>query len=131
MLTLGLNVFIIGPPGSASNWLDRNGLPIELVINEETIYNGQKVFPYYAFNRNLGEQIDYPIVSLGGGLASFVFYSGREDVSYLIETSTDLESWTEQGIIAGSAPDEDHSRLFIGLENDRRFVRFRLEKRTQ
>lgn len=72
-------------------------------------------------NRNLSGSMPGPVVA--GNQVSLTFYAGSPGVTYSVQTSTDMQTWTTAGVTL-SAPDANNNRTAtVPLTGPSRFMR--------
>lgn len=96
----------LGSPPLAS-WLFFNGLPSNVDLTSTPQFDGVPLLMAYALNldpsNNQSANIPQPQIS--GTQMSLTYYSGSPGVGYFVETSTDLQSWSTNGVtITGPDP---------------------------
>ena len=105
-------------------WKTDCGLPANAPDNGDGDSDGLPNLMEYALNTNpIGSDRQSPVVvTIGAGLLKLTYTKWRTDVSYSVETSTDLKTWTTTGVdqggngltISASVPVAD-SRRFLRL----------------
>ena len=56
------------------------------------------------------------------------YYSGRTNLHYFVETSTDLVNWGTNGVVMSVPAENDYSAARVGLEAKQRFLRLSVER---
>ncbi|MCB1122228.1 MAG: leucine-rich repeat protein [Verrucomicrobiae bacterium] len=126
----GFPVVILGPRTKKSDWLISNNISPDFELNGDSFVRGVAIFPFYAFNQNIDQPFQPPEIQVFPGSASYTYFSGREDVTYLVEMSFDLKYWTRFGVLLDAPPREDYSRVYLRYGRDRNFIRFRVFPKT-
>jgi len=96
-----------GTPPVAS-WLLFKGLPSNAVLTSIPNGDGVPLLLAYALNldptQNQSRNIPKPFVS--GSNLSLTYYAASPDVTYTVQTTTDLQNWTTTGVTL-SGPDSN------------------------
>jgi hypothetical protein len=89
-------------------WLLENGYPYNANLDSELDQNGISLRVAYAFNLKKGQNLEtaLPQPKLGLHTLSISFFGGAENVTYLVETSSDLVNWSSRGVTQ-RPPDSD------------------------
>jgi hypothetical protein len=64
---------------------------------------------------------------LSGGEISISFNAPREDVTYTVDQSTDLQTWTTNGIFYNSVSNDILRAITLKNDEPTRFLRLRVE----
>jgi hypothetical protein len=101
----------MGDPTPTATWLVANGLAHNADLRSDPNGDGVSLLMAYALNldpnRNLVASMPKP--ALAGNQMSLTFYAGTVDVTYAVESSTDLQHWSTNGVTV-SGPDGNHIR---------------------
>jgi len=111
-------------------WLGENGFPIDTDILSDPNSDGVNLLMAYALGLdpklNLAGSLPQPVLTHGSpGTLAIEFHGDSEGVTYRVETSTDLETWTTDGVTL-SVPDEDGLRtatVAVAAGDTARFLR--------
>jgi len=87
-------------------WLTLNGFNTNTNLLSTPNNDGVSLLMDYALNLNptKDQAPNLPKAVLTGGNLNYTFYAGNTDVSYQVEASTDLKTWSSAGVTV-SAPD--------------------------
>lgn len=123
---LGSRSVQIDPDAAA--WLAGLGLPVTTDLRDDADGDGVSLLMAYALNLdprgNLRGRLPVPVVS--GESISISFYGATPGVTYRVETSSDLTSWTPEGVTL-SAPDAAGQRTgSVPLDGGSRFLRLKV-----
>ena len=90
----------MGDPSPASIWLITNGLPFNANLQEDPNSDGVNLLMAYALNldpnQNLSGSMPQPVFA--GNQMHLTFFAGNSDVNYTVESSTDLQHWSTDGV---------------------------------
>ena len=116
---------LVTTPTEPEVWLLNNGYPMDTNLNDDPNGDGVKLLMAYALNlnprRNPGGGLPKP--ELDSANLSITFFGDRDDITYRVETSTGLQTWTTTGVTTG-APDADGLRTASSnLGPGRQFLR--------
>ena len=118
---------VTAPATPSDTWLLANGLPADTNLLSDPNGNGVSLLMAYAFNlnpaHNLSGSMPRPVVT--ADRMSFTFYAGNADVTYLVETSTDLSVWSTAGITLSSADANGLRTATFLMAGPTRFMRLR------
>ncbi|WOO41747.1 leucine-rich repeat domain-containing protein [Rubellicoccus peritrichatus] len=118
----GLTTVSMGPSSPGKIWLIENELPHDSDLCITTNASGKPLLLPYALK--LDPDIhDAPQPVVNGNLIEYTFYSGRNDVTYAVETSKDLLNWTSTGIILSDPDAEGYQTATANLDDSQCFVR--------
>ena len=120
----GLPTQSIQQPSAATFWLIDQNLHHESELVNDPLNTGLPLLAYYALDLPLGQyRSPEPIVI--SDQAAYVFFGGREDVTYFVEISKDLVNWTSDGVVMTDPDVEGYRTASLNLIDGRCFVRFR------
>lgn len=92
----------------AATWLIENGLPHDANLDQDLNRDGVNLLMAYALNfdpnQNLRQHLPVPVVD--GSTLTMTFHGTTPGITYIVETSTDLQNWTATGVTMGE-PDLD------------------------
>lgn len=92
-------------------WLIEHGLPYNADLQSDPNSDGVNLLLAYALNldpnQNLSDSLPQSVVS--ANQSSLTYYTGNADVTYLVETSSNLQTWSTVGVTL-SAPDANSFR---------------------
>lgn len=106
-------------------WLLANGLPLDSDALADANGDGVPLLLSYALDLDprmqAGDQM--PEAEITGEQMRMVFFAGREELTYAVETSLDLENWSIDGVSL-SDPDADGRRTAsVPIGAPQRFLR--------
>lgn len=109
----------------AKKWLILQGLPYDSDLNTDVNTDGVNLLMAYALNldprQNLSGSMPTPVIA--GNQLSLTFYAGSPGVSYIVESCTDLHSWSTAGVNL-SVPDANGFRTAtVAATDPGRFMR--------
>jgi hypothetical protein len=115
----------VGEPTPLKTWLLENGLPPDSSLQDDPNHDGVNLLIAYALDLN--PQLDLsgrmPRPMLAGNQMSLTFHAGAAGVSYFVETSTDLKTWSPTGVRI-SDPDANMFRTAtVDMAGTGRFLR--------
>jgi len=115
----------MGNSTPAATWLLSNNLPYNADLQTDPNGDGVSLLMAYALNldpkQNLGGSMPKPVMA--GNQMSLTFYAGSAGVSYLVQSSTDLQTWSATGVSL-SAPDANNFRTATVNQNGpKKFLR--------
>lgn len=84
----------MGAKSDVKEWLVAHGLPFDADMSREI--GGVSLLVSYALDLELGGQM--PQGEIDGETMKMKFFAGRPDVTYRVETSTDLAAWSGAGV---------------------------------
>ena len=118
----------IGAYSPAAPWLLSNGLTHHADLGSTPNHDGVPLLMSYALNldptQNHSAGVPQPVIS--GSQMSLTYYAGSEGVTYSVEASDDLQSWSTLGVTV-SAPDANQFRTAtVPLSSGKRFMRIKL-----
>jgi hypothetical protein len=115
----------LGDASPLEAWLRGNGLPYDTNLQADSDGDGVNLLMAYALNlnpkQNLSGSMPRPV--LIGNQMSITFYAASAEVTYAVESSTDLQTWTSEGVTI-SAPDANKLRTAtVPMNGPCRFMR--------
>jgi hypothetical protein len=118
----------MGAYSPAPPWLLRNGFAYNANLQSDPNNDGVSLLMAYALNldpnRNLAGSM--PQVVRAANQMSLIFYAGSAGVTYSVEASTDLKTWSTSGVTV-SAPDANgFSTATVPTTGPRRFMRLKV-----
>ena len=109
-------------------WKSDCGLPANAPDNGDSDGDGTVNLMEYALNTNPLQADKNPlVVTTGSGLMKLTYTKWRADVSYSVETSTDLKAWTTTSVDQGGSGPTVSASVPIGTDA-RRFLRLRVTR---
>jgi hypothetical protein len=109
-------------------WLSDHSLPADSSPGQDLNGDGVDLLMAYALNLDPNENLagSMPAAVLASETLSISYYAASPGVSYTAETSTDLRSWTVEGVIlSGTA---ENRRASVSRDSARRFLRLSVEE---
>jgi len=115
----------MGTPSKVAPWLVNNGFAFNADLYSDPNGDGVNLLMAYALaldpKRNLSPWMPKPV--LADNQMQLAFYAGNPDVTYKVEFSTDLQTWTTTGVTL-SAPNGNNFRTAsIPATDTHRFLR--------
>ncbi len=112
------------------SWLLAQDLPHDTDLSQDLNGDGVNLLTAYALDldpsMNLAPQMPRP--ELGEGTMTMSFHGDAQGIRYTVETSTDLENWTSDGVTL-SDPNEDGMRsATVDRGSLRRFLRLVVDR---
>lgn len=122
---MGYPAINMGAVSTWSPWLVAYGFPFDLDLLTDANGDGVPLLMAYALaldpRRQLGSSM--PRAQIIGQQMRMRFLAGRQDLTYVVEASADLQQWTSDGVSL-SAPDADGYRTAsLPLDSPQRFMR--------
>ena len=112
-------------PTAYDQWKTDNGLAANAPDNGDSDGDGLANLMEYALNTNpvVADHQSPVVVTSGSGLMKLSYTKWRADVSYSVETSADLVTWTTSGVdqggdgvtVSASVPRGTDARRFLRL----------------
>lgn len=110
----------LDPPQNLSG-----SLPRDTDLHQDLNNEGVDLLMAYALNlnpsSNLSKQMPAPV--LDGDALTLSFNAAAPGVTYTVETSTDLETWTTDGVVISEFDANKHRTASVPLNTARRFLR--------
>ena len=120
----------MGTSGTASaDWLLSKGLPANSNLQSDTNGDGVNLLMAYALNlephQNLSGSMPQP--AFAADQMSLSFYAGNADVTYAVEASADMQTWTTAGVSL-SEPVNQVRTATVAMTGPGRFMRLVVSK---
>ena len=115
---------------ATTSWLVAHGFDSGTDLLSSPQHDGMSLLLDYALNLDpsVSQSRSMPQAVIAAGQLSLTYYAGNTDVTYSVETSTDLQNWTPTGV-ATSDPDLSGKRTAsIPVASGSHFLRLRVEK---
>jgi hypothetical protein len=115
---------------SAAGWLLANELRHDTDLHHDLSGDGVSLLLAYSLGidtNNAAKNLPQPVFDSDD--VSITFYAGRAEITYRVATSTDLETWTEQGVVLSDFDDMNRRTATAGLPpgSPQRFLRLVVE----
>jgi hypothetical protein len=112
-------------PSASGLWLLTSGLPVDTDLHQDLNGDGMSLLMAYALNLNpnINLQGSLPEPILGDGTLSLSFYGAREDITYVVQTTTDLLAWTTEGVALSELGEDGTQTASVSLGGGQRFMR--------
>jgi hypothetical protein len=108
-----------------ATWLLANGLPPDANPQADPNSDGVSLLLAYALNldpkRNLSASMPQPVMS--ANQMSLTFYAGSAGVSYTVESSSDLHTWSAAGVTLGALDANKLRTATVATSGRSRFLR--------
>ena len=97
---------ISAAPSPAQKWLQDHDLPMQTSLQQEPDGTGVSLLTSYALDLDpfKNPASGLPTVSLLPNRMAMTYFAGRPDITYTVESSTDMQTWLTEGITI-SPPD--------------------------
>jgi len=115
----------MGAATPAATWLVTYGLPYDADLKSDPNHDGVSLSMAYALDLDPSQNLKgcMPRPVFAGNQMSLSFYAGNTDVTYTVQSSTDLHTWTTTGVTV-SAPDANNLRTAsVPMTGPGRFLR--------
>ncbi len=110
-------------------WLIQNHLAHDTAVDTPSERTGVPFLISYASSIGAGDYV-HPIPMPSENAVDYIFSGAREDITYLVELSKDLSTWTSTGVIISEPDSEGMRTASLNLNDGRCFVRFRFVQDT-
>ncbi|MEI6605818.1 MAG: leucine-rich repeat domain-containing protein [Verrucomicrobiota bacterium] len=114
-----------GYPPSIATWLVTNGLPDNADLLDDPNHDGVNHLMAYALNldptKNPSSSMPLPVLTTGQ--LSLTFYAGRNDVTYAVQSSNDLQSWSTAGVTISALDANSNRSATVPLTGGSHFLR--------
>jgi hypothetical protein len=109
----------------AAAWLVAHDLSYDTDLHQDLNGDGVSLLMAYALdldpNQNLQRSLPVPV--LGDDTLSISFHAPSDGVTYTVQTSTDLKSWTTDGVTLPELDPVGQRTAWIDTEGAQRFMR--------
>jgi formylglycine-generating enzyme required for sulfatase activity len=116
-----------GTSSPVSIWMVTNGFAADTDLQSDPNGDGVNLLKAYALNfdpkLNLGGSMPKPVIA--GDQLSLTFYAGNSDVIYTAETSTDLQTWTTEGVSVSAWDANKFRAATVPIAGPSRFLRLK------
>ena len=115
----------------AAGWLLGHGLPLETDLNQDLNGDGVTLLMAYALDLNpeLNLRGSLPEPALDAGSLSLSFFGASDGIRYAVKTSTDLRSWTSEGVMLSEPDAEGRRSAMVSQDSPGRFLRLVVAER--
>ncbi|MCX6879917.1 MAG: leucine-rich repeat protein [Verrucomicrobia bacterium] len=106
-------------------WLNGYGLPADADLESDPNGDGVSLLMAYALNLDPNQDLSgsLPRAVCAANWMSMTFYAGNADVTYTVQTSSDLQAWNTTGVTL-SAPDSNKlCTANVSMDGPLRFLR--------
>ena len=120
--------------GRATSWFMDNGLDLDIDLGQDV--NGDGVTLLMAYALNLDPSLDLsgslPKAEMDGNSMSITYYAFSPHITYTVETSTNLQSWTTSGLSISMIMLDQGYRFSatVDLAEPSRFLRLKVERES-
>jgi hypothetical protein len=127
---MGYPSVAMGDETPVKAWLISHNLPHDSNLQSDPNGDGVSSLMAYALNldpnQNLNGNMPKPVVT--ESQISMQFFAGTEGVTYIVETSTDLQSWRADGVTI-SGPDANQFRAAtVNRSGSSRYLRLQVSQ---
>ena len=109
----------------AAPWLLSHGLSYDTDLNKDLNGDGVDLLMAYALdldpNTNLSSSMPAPV--LNGNSLNLTFHAAAPGITYSVETSTDLDNWTTDGVVISNLDIDKQRTASVPLDAPRRYLR--------
>jgi len=120
-LTLGITT----PSDPVGDWLTANGLPSDSDLLSDDNHDGVSLLMAYALNLNpnlnLSTLVPQPVFSAGE--MSLTYLEASDQVTYVVETTTDMINWTTEGVTMSELDVNHYRTATVPMTGGTRFMR--------
>ena len=112
-------------PSAVTAWLTSNGMAANSNLLSSPNHDGVSLLIDYALNLNPTEN-QAPNVSkavVKGGNLTFTYYAGNTDVTYEVQASSDLKTWSSTGVTVSAPDGNGNCTATVPLSSARVFLR--------
>ena len=125
---LGNNRISMGAYSPVAPWLISNGFAYNTALTNVPNNDGVPLLMDYALNldptQNQSASIPKPVVS--GSQMSLTFYGGSAGVTYIVQTSTDLQYWSTSGVTFSGPDAYNNFTATIPITGSKEFMRLKV-----
>jgi len=121
---------ISAAPSPSQKWLLEHDLPMQTPLQQEPDGTGVSLLTSYALDLDpfKNPASGLPAVSLLPNRMAMTYFAGRPDITYKVESSTDMQTWSTEGITI-SPPDALGRRTAsAATDTPQKFLRLLIEK---
>ncbi|MCF7848257.1 MAG: hypothetical protein K9M45_05345 [Kiritimatiellales bacterium] len=112
----------------AASWLMTYAFAYDINLNQDLNGDGVSLLVAYALNLdpNLNLAGSMPGAVIGPDTLGMTYYAASPGITYTVETSDDLESWTTIGVSISGLDAENQRTASVDLNDPCRFLRLRV-----
>jgi hypothetical protein len=118
-------VMLENPVSPTTLWLVSQGLPHDADLNQDLNGDGVSLLMAYALgldpHANLSSRLPAPVLT--NRYLSLTFPAAANGITYTVETSTDLQHWTTEGVTFSDLDPGQRRTASARLDTPRRFLR--------
>ncbi|RKX33727.1 MAG: hypothetical protein DRP64_20685, partial [Verrucomicrobia bacterium] len=118
-----------GLPSAVASWLVDHGFYLDTDLSQDINGDGVALLTAYALNldphEDLSNELPQPVVDTHVMTLGITYYAGAEGIIYHVETSTDLETWTDSGVVVSPPDMENQCTASIDMDSPTGFIRLR------
>jgi hypothetical protein len=113
----------------AASWLMSHDFPFDADLDQEPQRNGVSLLMAYALNLDprLSLVRQMPVAVLGSETLSMSFHGVSPGITYVVESSEDLKTWSANGVSLSNPDPGNRRTASIGREAASRYLRLRVE----
>jgi hypothetical protein len=117
----------MGTRNEVKEWLIGNDIAFDQSLESDPLGMGRSLLWYYAFNIPYVLGFSSPVgIKFQEGMFELSFFAGRQDVNYSVEQSSDLFSWTTEGIEIFPLDEMGYKKASITTSSGRAFSRVKV-----
>ena len=109
----------------AAPWLASHGLPQDTDLNQDLNGDGVSLLMAYALNldpnENLSQQMPAPVLT--DDSLTLTFHAAAPGITYTVESSTDLQTWTTESVATSDLDSHRHRTASVPINAQRRYLR--------
>lgn len=108
-----------------ATWLLTHGLSHDTDLEVDLNGDGVSLLLAYGLDLdpNLNLRASLPFPGLSQGTLRMTFHAASPGINYTVETSTDLRTWTTDGVTLSDLDADNHRTASVNLDLPRRFLR--------
>lgn len=118
------------PETARARWLGEHGFdPASTDLDSDPNADGVSLLTAYALDLDPHQQLrgSLPKTVSGSDSLSLTFFAGRSDITYSVQTTTDLRNWTTEGVTLSELGPDNTRTARVPRDTAFRFVRLVLE----
>ncbi|MCK4565314.1 MAG: leucine-rich repeat domain-containing protein [Verrucomicrobia bacterium] len=123
-------VEIEGSMSPSGLWLLKHGFDYGTSLDQDMNGDGVTLLTAYALNLDPSTDLSgsLPGAEVAADAMGMTYYAASPGITYTVETSADLETWTETGVSVSGLDPQFRSTATVDLTAPHRFLRLRVEQ---